>query len=347
MTLGIAATTLLGSLTFWWGIRFGRVLLRKGATANDLFKGKISVSLAVLVLYLGLIWMALYLPQLQSLPLTWRVYGMQVTWLILRITLLGVCGVTFIVSWQTARLQVVAVVLIGLLGLAGFNAAEDYFLQPIYPSLRDNLKPNGVFQQTSASSCAPSALATILRRWGLDATESSVARLAGTSRLGTSMPQLIVAAKALGMDGLELSPSWEQMRQINRPGVLATWLLGETGRQAHAVALIGMDRETAAIADPAFGRVYYVQRSQFDRIWRRQYVPIFRPTDRLLSPNQASKYLQQLGFMQASEDLISALRRFQQAMDVQTTGELDPETVLLLTGPFLEDVPTLREEVGG
>jgi predicted double-glycine peptidase len=319
--------------------------VRKGATANDLFQGKNSASLAFLLLYLGLILVALYLPQLQSLPLEWRVYGMQVTWLILRVTLLGICGVMLVVSWRTARLQVLAVVLIGGLGLAGFSAAEGYFLQPIYSSLHDNLKPNGIFQQTSSSSCAPSALATVLRRWGLDATESGVARLAGTSRLGTSMPQLIVAARSLGMDGMELSPSWEQMQQINRPGVLATWLFGENGKQAHAVALIGIDREMAAIADPAFGRIYYVRRSQFDRIWRRQYVPIFRPTDLLLTPAQASDYLQKLGYMRASDALSSAVQRFQNAMGMQATGELDEETVLLLTGPFLQSVPTLRKGV--
>jgi predicted double-glycine peptidase len=359
MSLGILASLLLGALTFWWGVRFGRLLLRKGATADDLFKGKNSVSLAFLGLYVLLIVLALYLPQLQALPLAVRVYGMQVTWTILRIALLGMCGVAFIVSWKTARIQVIAVVLMGLLGLVSFTAAESYFLAPIHSSLRDNLRPNGVFQQTSSSSCAPAALATILRRWGLDANESSVARLAHTSRLGTSMPQLIVAAHGFGMDGLELSPTWEQMRRINRPGVLATWLYSQDrGRDAHATALLGLSKDTATIADPAFGKIYEVNRAQFDRIWRRQYVPIFRPTDTLIDPAKAVEYLQKLGFLNqptASQAnlarnpvdvsaLTIAVQRFQLAFGLKTTGQLDPETVLMLTGPFLEGVPTLNAE---
>ncbi|MBD2462071.1 peptidoglycan-binding protein [Oscillatoria sp. FACHB-1407] len=382
--LSIYATFLLGALAFWWGIRLGRLLLRRGATADNLFKGKDAASLAFLGLYFALMFLVLHVPQMQELPLMWRVHGMQVTWTFLRVILLGMCGVGFIISWKTARLQVIAVVLVGLLGLGGFTAAEAYFLQPIHASLRDNLRPNGVFQQTSSSSCAPAALATILHRWGLNATESDVARYAGTSRLGTSMPQLIVAARELGMDGIELSPTWEQMQQINRPGVLATWLYGQNGRVAHATALLGLSDEVATIADPAFGRIYRVTRSQFDRIWRRTYVPIYRPTDALLSPNQAATYLQKLGFWQQATpvsnperspnsasakgkkagdgssalsptgqgmsdtvqlaDLTAAIQQFQTAMALRPTGELDAETVLFLTGPFLQEVPILKSQ---
>lgn len=347
MLLGSTATLLLGTLTFWWGVRVGRLLLRRGATANDLFKGRTSVSLAFLGLYVGLMVLALHVPQFHQLPIEWRFYGMEVTWTIMRVILLGFCGLTFIVSWKTARIQVIAVVLLGLLGLGGFTAAERYFLAPIYPTLEDNLRPNGIFRQTSASSCAPAALATVLRLWEMDATESEVARLAGTSRLGTSMAQLIVAARELGMDGLELSPTWEQMRRINRPGVLATWLYSANGRVAHAVALTGMTESVAQIADPAFGRFFYVERSQFERVWRNQYVPIFRPEEKLLARSEAVTYLWELNYLPASEnvadaELEAAIRRFQRFMGVTETGELDPMTVLLLRGRFLEGVPTLQ-----
>jgi predicted double-glycine peptidase len=348
MVLEAIITLLLGGLAFLWGVRFGRLLVRKGATANNLFKGKTSVSLAFLGLYMGLLLLALYVPQLQNLPLEWRVYGMRVTWTVMRVLLLGFCGLAYVVSWKTARVQVIAVVLLGLLGLGAFFTAEAYFLAPIAASLEDNLQPNGIFRQTSDSSCAPAALATVLRRWGVDATESKVASLAETSRLGTSMPQLIAAAQGLGMDGIELSPTWMQMQQINRPGVLATWLYSDDGSKApHAVGLIGLGNETATIADPAFGEIFQVPRHQFDRIWRNQYVPIFRPTDTTLLPLQAANYLQRLGYLNqgeaSSETLKTSIRNFQQAMGVKTTGELNPETVLLLSGSFLENVPRLNQ----
>jgi predicted double-glycine peptidase len=343
MLVEFVLTLLLGALLFHWGVRFGRLLVRKGATANDLFKGKASVSLAFLGLYFGLMLLALYAPQFHGLPLEWRVSGMRITWTILRVTLMGFCGVALIVSWKTARSQVIAVVLLGLLGLGGFTAAEHYFLAPIYASLENNLQPNGVYRQTSNSSCAPSALATVLRLWGLDATESEIARLAGTSRLGTSMPQLIVAVQELGLDGVELFPTWEQMRQVNRPGVLATWLLNDNGKAPHAVALIGLQKDSATIADPAFGRIFQVERSQFERIWRKEYVPIFRPQDHTLVPAQAMDYLRQLGYLEADESLIEGIQRFQRALGLQATGELDLQTALMLSGPFLSDAPNLKQ----
>jgi predicted double-glycine peptidase len=348
MMLEITLTVLLGSIMFGWGMRFGRLLARKGATANDLFKGKNAVSLAFLGLYMLLLLVALYAPQIHGLPIEWRVSGLRVTWTILRIVLLGFCGLTFAVSWRTARLQIIAVFLLGCLGIGGFTAAEIYFLAPIHADLRDNLQPNGIFWQTSNSSCAPAALATVLRRWGLDATESTVARLAGTSRLGTSMPQLIVAAAALGMRGIELSPTWEQMQQINRPGVLSTWLYSKHGRDYHAVALIKLDDQIATIADPAFGKFFEVPRAAFDRIWRREYLPIFRPEEVALLPNQVTDYLVKLGYLQSSQArsprvIKTAIAHFQSQMGIRETGEINVETALYLTGPFLTNQPKLNQ----
>jgi predicted double-glycine peptidase len=350
MWLEAIFTVLLGILAFRWGNRTGRFLLRKGATADNLFKGKTSVSLAFLGLYMALLLLALYVPQFQGLPLEWRVYGMRVTWTLMRVMLLGFCGLAYVITWNTARVQVVAVFLLGILGLGGFTAAEAYFLSPIYASLNDNLLPTGIYRQTSSSSCAPSALANVLRLWGIDdATESSVARLAGTSRLGTSMPQLVVAAQGFGMDATELFPTWEQMRQINRPGVLASWLYSDVGKTPHAIALLGMSEDTAIVADSAFGKIFEVPRQQFEQIWRQEYVPIFPHMDVFLAPGEAATYLHQLGYLakpaiEPADSFKAAIQKFQQDMGIKTTGELNLETVLLLTGPFLSGVPTLQGE---
>ena len=329
----------LGSVLLVWGMRFGRVLVRSGVTANDLFKGRNAIALLFLGFYFGLLLLALNLPQMPVLPIEWRFYGMRVTWTLLRVMLMGVCGIGLTISWQTARSQVIAVILIGCLGLAGFTGAESYFLAPIYTDLVDNLQPNGVFRQTSNSSCAPAALATVLRRWGMDATESSVAREAGTSRLGTSMPQLIIAARALGMQGIELSPTWEQIQQINRPGVLAVWLFDGPRKLPHAVALLGINNNIAAIGDPARGKIFYLDRPTFAKIWREQYVPIFRAGDILLTDKQAIDYLSKLGYN--SGNLQADIERFQKNKNLKVSGKLDRMTELMLSGNFLDNVPRL------
>ena len=256
------------------------------------------------------------------------------------------------VSWKTARIQVVALLLLGAIGIGSFTTAEVHFLAPIYASLENNLRPNGVFEQTSDSSCAPAALATVLRLWGINATESEVARLAGTSLLGTSMAQLIVAAQGFGMNGIELSPTWTQMQQINRPGVLATWLYYDISKAPHAIALLGMDKDSVTIADPAFGEIFQINKREFlDRYWRNQYVPIFRPNDDGATPAQLGDYLHRLGYLPTAaatpDGLESALQAFQHTVGVSETGKLDRETALLLSGSFtasgdaLPNVPRL------
>ncbi len=351
MVAELSITVLLGGLAFLVGMRLGRMLVRRGATADNLFKGKDWASLAFLGLYLGLLVLVPFLSQLQGLPLEWRVYGMRITWTAMQIILLGFCGLALVVSWRTARIQIVAVVLLGLLGLAAFNRAEGYFLAPIYASLENNLLPNGVFRQTSDSSCAPAALASVLRLWGINATESSVAQLAETSRLGTTMPQLVTALEKMGMTGVELSPTWEQMQQINRPGVLATWLDLKNGNKgAHAVGLLAMNNQTITIADPNRGQIFRLPKAEFDRIWRKQFVAVLRPEDLLLPTVQAADYLHQLGFLMratniSDTELETAIRSFQTAAGIKVTGQLNPQTVLLLSGKFLGNVPTLDRPV--
>jgi predicted double-glycine peptidase len=286
------ATILFGTLAFIWGGRLGQVMVRKGATANDLFKGNRAIVLLVLVLYLGLVVLAVNLPQWSGFPIEWRASGLRVTWTVIRILLLGVCGLGAMVCWQTARVQVWMVAIVGVFGLMVFTGVESYFLSPVYGSLRNDLRPNGIYRQTSNSSCAAAALATLLRDWQVpNVSESSVAKQAQTSRLGTTMPQVIAAAQKFGFDGVELKLTWDQLLRINRPGILAVW--GDPGRRRdpHAMVLMAMDKTTAIVADPAVGRFLTYNEAQFNRLWRREFVPIFRQGELDLGQGDRTKAL--------------------------------------------------------
>ncbi len=342
MLLELLGTILFGILCGSIGMRLGRMMLRQGATADDLFQGSKLLVVVVLLFYFGLLVLAVNLPQWQGLPVEWRLYGIQVSWTIIRVLLLGACGLGYVICRKTARNQVVYVFMVGLLGLVCFTAAETWFVAPIYGQLSNNLKPNGIYQQTGDSSCAPAALATLLQRWNLpQATESEMARLAKTSRMGTSMPQVLNAARSIGLDGIELSPTWEQMRRINRPGILAVWQIVGLRKFPHAVALMAMTNDQAIIADPARGKYVQLDRQEFAQIWRKEYLPIYRPDDDTLSATAAAGYLQKWGYSDRST--ITATRSFQQAMGLKPTGKLDSQTVLMLTGKFLAHMPTLNE----
>jgi hypothetical protein len=135
MVWEIIITLLLGTLCWMVGLRIGRAMLRRGATANDLFVGNKWIVTPVLVLYVGLVVLAVNLPQWQGLPLNWRVYGMQVSWTLIRVFLLGVCGVGYAICWKTARNQIGYLCIVAVLGLVCFVGVEGYFLAPIHGQL--------------------------------------------------------------------------------------------------------------------------------------------------------------------------------------------------------------------
>ncbi len=67
----ILVTLVLGSVLLVWGMQFGRVLVRSSVTANDLFKGRNAIALLFLGFYIGLLLLALNLPQMPALPIDW------------------------------------------------------------------------------------------------------------------------------------------------------------------------------------------------------------------------------------------------------------------------------------
>lgn len=346
MLIEFLITIIFGAWLFVLGQRIGRIMLHDGASADDIFKGRTHLLIVFLFGYFGLIFFAFVAPQMQTLPVEWRFYGLRVTWTIIRILLLFISGIAFKISQHTSRIQVIVVILICSLGLGGFTVVESYYSSPIYASLEDNLQPNGVFRQSSFTSCAPSALATVLRIWGIEATESSVARLAGTNRLGTSMAQLLIATRSLGMDGIELEATWEQLQLINRPGVLGVWFRYGDQVIPHAVALLGFKGNKVIIGDPIFGLINEIDRTQFEKDWRKQYLPIFRHQDISITNSQAVTYLRKLGEKIKDEsELKSAIERWQKNLGLPVTGKLDSQTVLSLSGSFLEGVPTLKRKI--
>jgi predicted double-glycine peptidase len=340
MAIEYALSITLGTLCFYLGLKIGRLLLRKGATANDLFRGREWMAVGVIAVYLLLLLIAIYLPQSNSFPLHWRVYGLQGSWILIRSLFLGAIGCAVMISWRTARVQLGMIGVVGALGLFCFSAAEGYFLSPIYGELSNNLQLNRIFKQTSSSSCAPAALATLLQRWGItQATETSVARAAGTSRIGTTMPQVIQAAQNFGLTGLEMKPTWDQMVRVNRPGLLSVWQISKGNRKLpHAIALLGLDQKNAVIADPATGKYGLLSRAELKAISREDYVPIFRSSELAFTKQQAIEYLKQLQYSGEFDGMVKA---FQRDAGLKQTGSLDPQTSLMLMGRFLSAVPTL------
>ncbi|MGB9844132.1 MAG: cysteine peptidase family C39 domain-containing protein, partial [Methanothermobacter tenebrarum] len=86
---------------------------------------------------------------------------------------------------------------------------EENFTDPAEFTIDDNITADttGVVLQTRNYTCGPAALATLLRKLGINTTEDELAALARTTEEGTTMQGLLEAAKAKGvnMTGMKLN----------------------------------------------------------------------------------------------------------------------------------------------
>lgn len=117
------------------------------------------------------------------------------------------------------------------------------------------LARGGVTIQTEYYTCMPSALATVLRRWGIEASEGELAYRLRTSFQGTSPVTVPATVREIGrglaLDARIIDSTFEELLRIDRPAIL----VGKVGAVRHAVALMSLDEREVVIGDPLKGLV--------------------------------------------------------------------------------------------
>ena len=126
---------------------------------------------------------------------------------------------------------------------------------------------DGVVIQTEPYTCVPAAVATVLRRWGVEATEGEVAYRLRTAFQGTHPARIPRTVRVLGQEhGLRariLSTTLDELARLDRPAILLGW----SGSIRHAVALLELDDTHIAIGDPLSGAAR-LPRQEFERHFR-------------------------------------------------------------------------------
>jgi hypothetical protein len=124
----------------------------------------------------------------------------------------------------------------------------------------DLVWPPSVFQkQQTAQTCGPAALAAVCRHFGIAATEGEIARLAGTTRAGTSMLGLQKAARVEGLaaEGVQVTPAG--LSRTPLPCILFF-------HPGHFAVLTGVRGGLFYLADPSLGQ-RTVTREQLVSLW--------------------------------------------------------------------------------
>src|SRR6185436_19364462 len=136
--------------------------------------------------------------------------------------------------------------------LAYFVFAEPAHLALAGDEIRalDGRVREGVTIQSVHYTCVPAALATVLRRWSVEASEGELAHALRTAFQGTHPARVPIAveqfAGARGLRAQIVSTSLEELERANRPAII----LGYSGGIRHAVALVGLDAGGITIGDP-------------------------------------------------------------------------------------------------
>ena len=172
-------------------------------------------------------------------------------------------------AWRRVAFEVVAGL---LLALAGGRLYESATGGP--RGLHGRPDRDGICLQTSHYSCGAAAAATLLARIGVPADELEMARLCGTSRLGTDvLPACRGLRRKLAGTGRRVDivrADWEALRRRRTPAmaVIAYSFLID-----HWVVVLETRADAVVLADPLEGR-RELTREAFLRDWRGVLVAV-------------------------------------------------------------------------
>jgi len=183
------------------------------------------------------------------------------------------------------RLPLTPIVRIGMAFAAAIVTVWAGWLDVLSPALcRSELSRvetiinrDGVCLQQTSYTCGPASAVTLLRRLGIDASESEIALAAkSSSRAGTAPDELAEAVRiCFGPGGINAVSkhlgSLDELRQVTP---LLTVIRFNRGLD-HWITVLGITGTNVRYADPVFG-ICEVSREDFSQRWEGEAVEIWR-----------------------------------------------------------------------
>ena len=128
-------------------------------------------------------------------------------------------------------------------------------------------------RQYNKSDCGPAALLSALQMLGGNAEFAQVRRLCGTTSIGSTMHDLLVAAEALGLDARGATGEFEDLVTEHMPCI--AHVISETFHH-HFLVLYRVRPASVIVGDPARG-ICTLTRDEFLAMWRSKVVLLLRP----------------------------------------------------------------------
>ncbi len=131
------------------------------------------------------------------------------------------------------------------------------------------------FRQTTFYSCGPACLRMMLPAFGLEATESELINICGTSSFGTTCEQILQAAQLIGLTGetfkIRTVAELDKILQKRKPIIAlidAAVLYGGPPLAGHFVVILKAKGDEFVYHDPVMGPSRTVAKELFLKAWQ-------------------------------------------------------------------------------
>lgn len=154
-------------------------------------------------------------------------------------------------AWLAKRARLLGMLVPALLLLGLFVPYVKPVIAPLDVERLKAVCKDGVCLQTAASTCGPASAASVLRLFGVEETEKTLAREAFTTASGTENWYLARALRRRGFDvRYEILP--RPMVKLPHPAVAGVKLPGGIG---HFIAILGETPDAYIIGEPMSGKL--------------------------------------------------------------------------------------------
>jgi len=336
-------TLLVLALVFPLGRKYGQTLAKQGLNLDTAFQKGLR-KWGFLFGFLALCALIALVYKFPHLLNPWLLgYLEPTTWLVAKSGAFFLAGMAQPLGQSSKRSDVLVLYFLAAFSTLGIQGLQGYFLRPIAPhTLFERISSDGSILQSTNVSCTAAALANALRLFEIEASEKEVARILGTRDSGTTQIQLLNGLSRYGLFGYYVSVLPEHFARMQRPALVSIDLFVIT----HSILALGSDAKGhILIIDPVSGKGKLTA-AQFRKKLKEPMGVVL--TDKplphidrdapafLLKQLQTilvrEKYLKTLSLAwdPATEN---AIKDFQRHWKIPTTGRVDAQTWLMLTGP--------------
>ena len=158
-----------------------------------------------------------------------------------------------------------------------------------------------IVQQYDQIDCGPAALLSVLKYYGGDASLVYLRELCKVNVQGTTMLEMVNAAKSLGFEAYGATGEYEDLMKENMPCIAHVIL--ETGLN-HFIVIYKIDSKGVLIGDPGKGK-YRLSKEEFLNIWKQKAVILLKPKPNLYTSTSPSWLRWIIGYLKKQESWIA------------------------------------------